>query len=205
MAQQVITLGASPFENFIWDGSVLLRSSFLENATTVAYLRRVRSIGAGVQVHLSSGPADDPEIAGPNFSDVFIVHDQAFTFSVEGLNDIVLRGPNSPNHPVPSPEDPYFWSADNGDAFHDWVRDADNLNNIVTLTLDDGIPNVDLSGTATVSPPTTAGDISIVTIFVPLEGSAAVAAPTTEGNLETLAKFIRAKWHCFCRSPHSRG
>ena len=128
------------------------------------------ALGQRIQLYGDNGrtgltaSASQTANAGGELSDAFEVYNSAITYTVPGLDALVMGGPNDPlndgSQDQQDPDEPYDWrpgtNARYGESgsLTDWVTDfvsAYDLDNTlrVTLTLDDGVGVVSASPTFT--------------------------------------------------------
>ena len=174
MASQVLDLGADAFGGGgNWEGAILVDPALIDGGGT-AYLRQFRLIANSAIVRLAASPDADPEDAGPEFTEAFETANEAFTLAEAGGGAaLVLKGPAHSDNLFPDSSEVYYWTPDNGAAWHEWVLGTGS--GVVTLTLDDG----------QAPPPPPA--ISISATFDGAAGSLSLAL--TKRSLLTLADF----------------
>ena len=153
MANQTITLGASSFDgNRVWRGAVLINSLLVAGGAT-AYLRYIRiQFGGSVEMRFASSTTANPSSEGPELNSTWETYDDAIVFSEAGGSSITLKGPNHADNSFSDPSEPYFWTPDNSDDAAAWLTGIGN--GVLTLVLDDGIPNLPPIVTITTQPQT---------------------------------------------------
>ena len=143
MATQVITLD---LRGEGWEGAVLIDPNLIDGGAD-AYLRYIRDVGTSIQVQLSETADGSPDEAGLQFSAVFETAAAAFTFVAEDASSLILKGPGHADNTFADPDEPYFWTPDNGAEMQTWFNATRHSE--ATLTLDDGLgPIVAVRGRA---------------------------------------------------------
>ena len=173
MASQVLDLGADAFgSEGNWEGAILVDPALIDGGGT-AYLRQFRLIANSAIVRLAASPDADPQDAGPEFTVALETANEAFTLAEAGGGAaLVLKGPAHSDNLFSDSSEVYYWTPDNGAAWHEWALGTGS--GVVTLTLDDGQ-----------APPPPA--ISISATFDGAAGSLSLAL--TKRSLLTLADF----------------
>lgn len=143
MTRQVLDLTGLAGEG--WRGAVHIDAALIEGGGT-AYLRRIRRIGDSLQVRLAATETDNPDDAGPEFTEAFEGAARALTFVSDTGVTITLKGPGHADNVFVDATEPYFWTPDNGAAMGQWF---DLSSGAFALILDDGVvPTIPVHGTA---------------------------------------------------------
>ncbi|MDD9993220.1 MAG: DUF1833 family protein [Rhodospirillales bacterium] len=177
MTRQVLALSGLAGEG--WRGAVLIDPALVEGGGT-AYLRHIRRNGDSLQVRLATSDSADPEDAGPAFTDAFELSPRAFTFTSDAAGTITLKGPAHEDNTFADPDEPYFWTPDNGRAMGRWFGAT---RGDFTLTLDDGISEHELRGAAEAGAAETRARVGTGRVRG-VSGAAAAGPASTAAHLE---------------------
>ena len=154
MATQAITLD---LRGEGWEGAVLIDPNLIDGGGS-AYLRYIRDVGTSIQVQLSETADGDSDVAGPQFSAAFETAESAFSFAASDGSSLVLKGPGHADNSFADPDEPYFWTPDNGAEMLTWFNATRHTE--ATLTLDDGSgPTIAVRGSASAGAPEVAAKL----------------------------------------------
>ena len=142
MAEQTLILGEKTDSSF-WAGALLVDPVFVVDGNS-AYLRYIQRLGSQIRMRFSSTATDEPTDAGPQLVPEWTGYEEAITFSADGVDAVVLKGPAHPDNLFADPDEPYFWIPDNGAVWFEYWRDAET-NLRVTLKTS-GPPGLDATG-----------------------------------------------------------
>ena len=118
VTEQAFELGTVDAE-FGWSGGILIEPGLVA-FRAIAYLRSVQKIGSSPRIGIASTADGDDTDAGPELSNAWETHADAITLHRDGVDDLVLKGPNNPDNSFSDPTEPYFWVPDNGTEFAAW-------------------------------------------------------------------------------------
>ena len=143
MASQILALGTLTAQSD-WAGAILIEPALVAGGAT-AYLREINVSGGGnVQFRVSATTTGDPADAGPELKGTWEIYAEAISFSDDEGNSLALKGPNNPDNSFSDPDEPYFWTPDNGTAVTAyWAAARTNIQ----LTLDTGLDLADSDDT----------------------------------------------------------
>ena len=142
MAEQTLILGEKTDASF-WAGALLVDPAFVVGGGP-AYLRYVQRLGSQIRMRFSSTSTDEPTDVGPELVPEWEDYEEALTFSADGAETVVLKGPAHPDNDFVDPDEPYFWIPDNGPAWFAYWNNADG-NLRVTLKTSGPAP-IDATG-----------------------------------------------------------
>ena len=186
MASQTINLGSNPFslgDTRQWSGALLIDPSLLEEGG-VAYLRFFiwavfqSPLQHNAQLWTHTDSTGDATPAGPHLTPAWEISAVAITLEEDGGASVTIKGPNHPDNLVQDPDEFYNWDPNAADSAVIIAWFAGLGSGDVTLTLDDGVLQLDAE----------APTVAIDPIGTVDEGDTqTLTATLTDGNYDALA------------------